>query len=176
MDTQTRIGIGAAALFGMTAFVEPLLGWYVAGPVMALCVGVATWGFWPLIGAISMRLPLPNQKIPLAEAARIAYENTADSPDGEMARHQRDGSPEQIIKYYCHVLFVRAPAVYGYHSPSRKPEKITTTILNRFPIKMENGVPVGCESYGGGRYEGFYITRRSLTQAITAIENLKASE
>jgi len=34
MDTQTRIGVGAAALFGITAFIEPAFGWRKSFPAL----------------------------------------------------------------------------------------------------------------------------------------------
>ena len=46
MDNQKRFGIGTAALF--MVFASPLLG-SAAAPVMAVCVLVAGWGFYPLV-------------------------------------------------------------------------------------------------------------------------------
>lgn len=56
MDIQTRIGVGGTAVGVGVSLAQPLLGWLVAGPIIVTCVGVAAWGFWPLV---VNRWPLP---------------------------------------------------------------------------------------------------------------------
>lgn len=46
VDNQKRFGIGTAALF--MVFASPLLG-SASAPIMAVCVLVAGWGFYPLV-------------------------------------------------------------------------------------------------------------------------------
>jgi len=48
MDIPTRVGLGGTALFTLAGLSQPLFGWWVAGPVMAVCTVVAGWGFWPI--------------------------------------------------------------------------------------------------------------------------------
>jgi hypothetical protein len=48
MDKQTRIGIGAAAVFVLISYVAPLLGGW-AIPALLLTLLVAIWGMWPLL-------------------------------------------------------------------------------------------------------------------------------
>jgi hypothetical protein len=49
MDNQTRIGLGGTALGILAGLGQPLLGWWVSGPIMGICAAAAAWGFWPLI-------------------------------------------------------------------------------------------------------------------------------
>jgi len=46
---QTRFGLGGTALGVLAGLGQPLLGWWVSGPIMGICAVVAAWGFWPLI-------------------------------------------------------------------------------------------------------------------------------
>jgi hypothetical protein len=58
MDSPTRIGLGGTALFTLAGIGAPLFGWYISGPIMAVCAGVAAWGFWPIIERkTGLRLP-----------------------------------------------------------------------------------------------------------------------
>ena len=70
MDTQTQIGIGAAAMLTLAGIAAPIVSWWISAPIMALCVVAAAWGFWPL-------LPIPSptsRRLLIEDAARIAYE------------------------------------------------------------------------------------------------------
>jgi hypothetical protein len=49
MDNPTRIGLGGTALFTVAGSVQPLFGWWVSGPIMAVCAAIAGWGLWPLV-------------------------------------------------------------------------------------------------------------------------------
>jgi hypothetical protein len=49
MEMETRIGLGGTALGTLAGFGQPLLGWWVSGPIMGICAVVAAWGFWPII-------------------------------------------------------------------------------------------------------------------------------
>ena len=60
MDIPTRIGLGETALFTVAGSAQPLFGWWVSGPLMALCAGVAAWGFWPLLWSAQIPLGLRN--------------------------------------------------------------------------------------------------------------------
>jgi hypothetical protein len=40
MDIQTRIGIGAGALFALAGIGAPLMGWAVSSPIMMICAAI----------------------------------------------------------------------------------------------------------------------------------------
>jgi hypothetical protein len=45
MDVSTRVGLGGTAFFTLAGIAQPLVTWWVSGPIMAVCAGVAAWGF-----------------------------------------------------------------------------------------------------------------------------------
>src|ERR1700730_16121529 len=49
MDFPTRVGLGGAALFTLAGISAPIFGWWVSGPIMAVCTAIATWGLWPIV-------------------------------------------------------------------------------------------------------------------------------
>lgn len=49
MDNATRTGVGSSALFAIAGIGAPLWGWWVSGPIMAVCVLVAGWAFKPAV-------------------------------------------------------------------------------------------------------------------------------
>jgi hypothetical protein len=71
MDIPTRIGLGSSALGTLAGLGAPIFGWWVSGPIMAVCAVVAGWGFWPLIRNAPLGF---SRRIPLHIAARRAYE------------------------------------------------------------------------------------------------------
>jgi len=48
MDRQTRIGIGAGAVFALVSCFAPFLGLLISGPILFFCGVAAIWGLWPL--------------------------------------------------------------------------------------------------------------------------------
>jgi hypothetical protein len=61
MEIQTRIGIGGAAVFTVAGFAAPIVSWWVATPIMVACLGVAGWGFWPVVSEAAKRLRGKNE-------------------------------------------------------------------------------------------------------------------
>lgn len=57
MELQTRIGIGAGAVFALVTYLGPHLGWLISGPLLFVCGVVAVWGVWPVLRAL-----LPSRK------------------------------------------------------------------------------------------------------------------
>ena len=45
----TRVGLGGTALFTLAAVAQPLLTWWVSGPMMGVFAVIAFWGFWPIV-------------------------------------------------------------------------------------------------------------------------------
>jgi hypothetical protein len=72
MDVPTRVGLGGTALFTVAGGVQPLFGWWVSGPIMAVCAVVAGWGFWPLVR--ELQIPGVERRIPFHIAAQKVYE------------------------------------------------------------------------------------------------------
>jgi hypothetical protein len=135
MDTQTRIGIGAAALFGMTAFVEPLLGWYVAGPAMGLCAIVAAWGFWPAAKAIDF--PFPSHRIPFHTAAIKVYE--AAEKGGVLGQYVgSNDTPEKAICSLKTLLMVHD----GVDLFGKKPPSTKVNVIPKAALQGEDLTPV----------------------------------
>lgn len=54
--TQTKIGIGAAALIAIMALLEPHLPFGLVIPIYAALAAVVIWGFWPLLREVASRL------------------------------------------------------------------------------------------------------------------------
>lgn len=48
MEVQTRIGVGASAVFALVGYFAPTLGLLIAAPLLFICGIVAIWGLWPL--------------------------------------------------------------------------------------------------------------------------------
>jgi membrane protein implicated in regulation of membrane protease activity len=82
MDIPTRVGLGGTALFTAAGSVQPLFGWWVSGPLMAICAGVAAWGFWPLmqnlvnwpaVHALPARLAAARRELEKIEKACVVF-------------------------------------------------------------------------------------------------------
>src|SRR4051794_35134271 len=85
VDTQTRIGIGASAALGIIGTIFPMIGLWIAGPLMTICGIIAIWGLWPLIDLI-FRVGLPLGYFPLNRAAAKLFGQMQDTAAAEFAR------------------------------------------------------------------------------------------
>jgi hypothetical protein len=97
MDIPTRIGLGGSALFTLAGLIGPIIGWWIAGPIMFACALVAAWGFWPLLQS-NPRTYWPANRIPLHVAATRAYEaaeraGVLDRTISPAAKHSPPPSP-----------------------------------------------------------------------------------
>jgi hypothetical protein len=127
MDTQTRIGIGAAALFGMTAFVEPLLGWHVAGPAMGLCAVVTAWGFWPAVKSIEW--PFFWKPIGFHRAATKAYEAAERAGVLNQYVGSNDSSDKALYHFKVLLMVHDRTQLFGAKPPSTKINAISKSDL-----------------------------------------------
>jgi hypothetical protein len=125
VDNPTRIGLGGTALFTLAGVGAPIVTWWVSAPVMAACAVAAAWGFWPLIGEIRRAgFPFLRNRVPLWEAARIAYEAAERAGVVDMTTHP--GSAAEVrLKFYVYVFLADDKTVlYGAKPPSTSPRPI----------------------------------------------------
>jgi hypothetical protein len=54
MEVQTRIGVGASAVFALVSYFTPTLGWVISTPILAVCGIIALWGLWPLARSLPL--------------------------------------------------------------------------------------------------------------------------
>jgi hypothetical protein len=171
MDNQTRIGLGSGAVGVVVTLGQPLLGWWVAGPVMAGCALVAAWGFWPLVKDAPIQMPF-NRRIPLAKAARIAYEKTQDKVVSGYAEGL-SRSRDDILTWYCNALIGRhhgtLAVLRGVHPPSQVPEELDMITLSNYDFEVENGSVILKSRTGEDRYENLTIDKKELQAAIAEI-------
>src|SRR5260370_32513892 len=85
IEPQTRIGIGAAAVFAYVTWL-PFV-WWISGPIMVLCAMTAAWGFWPVF--CDVRFPSFCRTISLRDASRKLYEEL----EGTDYRREYDRDP-----------------------------------------------------------------------------------
>jgi len=121
MDIPTRVGLGGTALFTIAGLSQPLFGWWVSGPVMALCGLVAGWGFWPLLVS---RLPSWG-KVPFHEAALRVYE--AAEKAGVLGLMLSESTkPENKLMHFKMLLLVDDRVrLFGAKPPSTKARPIS---------------------------------------------------
>jgi hypothetical protein len=119
MDAPTRIGLGGTALFTLAGLAQPIVTWWVSGPIMAVCAGVAGWGFWPLIrDRIDQNQFL--RPIPLHIAARFAYE-AAEKADVLHLTTSDKSSADAKLDHFKILFIVDAETqVFGAKPPSTK--------------------------------------------------------
>jgi len=118
MENQTRIGIGATAFFALFAWAATVIGWW-AVPFMVVCAAVGVWGFWSWI-ALAKPQRLWRQRIPIHEAALIAYEAAERAGVVDMTTHPAT-APEARLKFYIYVFYSDDEAIlYGAKPPSTR--------------------------------------------------------
>lgn len=128
MDTQTRIGLGGTALFVILGIIGPWTGWWTAAPVMAVCLAIAGWGFWPDIstrGVVGWQFW--RTFIPLNEATSRLYGLTRGSAIAEYAEGLSKGAAdprEATLNWYAYWLVQHDVPIYGIRPPSKIRERI----------------------------------------------------
>jgi hypothetical protein len=135
MDVPTRIGLGGTALFTLVGIAQPILTWYVAGPIMTICALVAAWGFWPIL--LDPPWPAFARKVPLHAAAIQTYE-AAERAGALDLTTSPNSSPETKLDHFKMLLMVDDDAkLYGIKPPSTKsrliPKQELTGELYPFP-------------------------------------------
>jgi hypothetical protein len=80
MDVQTRISLGGTALFTAVGFAASILLWWISGPIIAACAGVAAWGFWPAIKKITiLSKSFKSKSMLITLNEQFAYEASTDN-------------------------------------------------------------------------------------------------
>ena len=118
MDSQTQIGIGAAAGIAIITILEPHMKTYLA--VLAyLTLGVIMiWGFWPIIRSIAI-IGLPfGPYLPLHKVAANYYGKTRNTAMAEFAERSSD-SPDKILNWYGYWMANHGGRIFGALSEQR---------------------------------------------------------
>jgi hypothetical protein len=117
-----KISIGATAMAAIAGITAPLFGWWLNGPIIAICAIVAAWGIWPLIKMIGANL-VPWRRLSLTEAARLIYRRASPS-----LRTMIAGENNQIEAWGRERLYVYGAAgqitLKGKRGPGLPYEKI----------------------------------------------------
>jgi len=145
LDTQTRIGVGFAAAFVLIGWLGPMITWWVAGPLMVGCAGVAIWGFWPLVSLVAS-VGLPFGYVPLEQAAGKLFGQMQGTAAAELARRSSD-SPAEILNWFAYWMAQQASEYSG---------RIRHLLDYRKSPRLRSGAvstpemgPVGCSGPAG---------------------------
>jgi len=122
LDSQTRIGIGAAAALCIIGIVFPMITWWIACPLAAICGTVAIWGLWPLV-PWAFQIGLPLGYSPLDRAAAKLYGQMLGTAAAEFAQHSST-SPSEIINWFAYWMVLKGIRVFGKKPPSPLLQKI----------------------------------------------------
>jgi hypothetical protein len=121
MDNQTKIGIGATAVFALAGIAALALNsWWASGLIMVLCAVVAAWCFWPLVKAGGWSVGY----IPLGEAAAKLYGQTRNSGVASFAEGTGLGTPDDILDWYGYWMASHGVRIFGRRNPSPNRELV----------------------------------------------------
>lgn len=116
MDIPTRVGIGGTALFTVAGLSQPLFGWWVSGPVMAVCSIVAGWGFWPLITGL-----MPSfGGMPFDDASRRVYEAVEEAGQLDLMVSSTSTAKDKLWNFKMMILCEDTVRLFGAKPPSTK--------------------------------------------------------
>lgn len=108
------------------------------------------------------------EKVPLREAAIIAYEQLKGTPVGGVVSHLKSNA-EDKIRHYCYTLNDYAQ-IYANFPPSRLSEKIDLKRNNREVI-FDNGVTNAKALYSGtDTATHLHVNKDDLLKAIAAMK------
>jgi hypothetical protein len=116
LDRQTRIGSGAAAAFCIVGIVFPMITWWIAVPLMAICGIIAIWGLSPLVPSI-FQIGLPFGYAPLDHAAAKLYGQMQGTAAAEFAQRSSN-SPSEILNWFAYWMVLKGIRVFGRMPPS----------------------------------------------------------
>jgi hypothetical protein len=162
MDNQTRGGLGGTALGILAAFGQPLIGWWVSGPIMGICAVVAAWGFWPIVSNFSW--PWETADISLFAAVTEAYGSTRGTSVSEMAEHTSDSPLFWYIYYFDGVAKI---PIYGNLRFSPKRERVE---LNNYTPELIGNRIILKERYGNKIWENLCVKRSDLKVAFKRLK------
>src|SRR5439155_21104757 len=97
MDTQTRIGIGAAAALAILAVLEPHMNSYLILLIYGIFGAIALWGFWPIIRSVSIAGLSLNLYLSLPKIAAKYYSQTRNTDVAKFAERSNK-SPAEILQ------------------------------------------------------------------------------
>jgi hypothetical protein len=118
MDIPTRVGIGGTALFTVAGSVQPLFGWWVSGPIMAVCAVVAGWGFWPLV---SDHLSIPFfGPVPFDDAALRIYEAAEKAGALDLMVSSTTAPKDKLMHFKMLLLCETRVRLFGAEPPSTR--------------------------------------------------------
>jgi hypothetical protein len=127
-------------LFTLAGLGGPIVGWWLSGPVMAVCALIAAWGFWPLLkDAPPIRVSWPSVRIPLHLAARRAYE-AAETAGVLHLTTPQDASPEAKLNHFKLLFMVDDQTeLFGAKPPSTQSLPIPKAELQGMDIYPADG-------------------------------------
>jgi hypothetical protein len=133
MEKQTRIGIGATALFTLAIIGIPFFGWWISGPIMAACAIAAIWGFWPLLPSIAIAgwsgwFFLGNLSLPRVAAKYYGWTRKSDM--AEFAERS-SRSPDEILNWYGYWMARHGVRIFGKRPPSPTLELVPKDDIGR---------------------------------------------
>jgi hypothetical protein len=137
MDVPMRVGLGGTALFTLAGLASPILGWWIAGPIMAACALVAAWGFWPLAPRIQpASWPV---RVPLHVAATRAYEAAEKAGILDLTT-SATSPPDSRLNHFKLLFMVDAETeLFGVRPPSTKSRLIPKADLQGHDLYPANG-------------------------------------
>jgi hypothetical protein len=127
MDSSTRIGVGATALFTIVGFLLGApIGW-VSSFIIAVCGVAATWGLWPLV---EHRVGNPlTSRIPLHVAARLAYERAEKAGILDLITLSSDTPDSKLNRFKMLLVTDDETEVFGIEPPSKRSRLISKSEL-----------------------------------------------
>lgn len=127
--TATLITVACLVLgFSPTAFLVSHVGDFarlIEGPIPRLAL--VAFGVAIPLAVFFYDRKAPGRKIPLMDAARIAYERSEGTPIGETADTIIGPTTEDRLAYFIHAFMVELVPLYGIKPPS--------TISRQIPLK-----------------------------------------
>lgn len=145
MDTQTQIGIGAAAGIAIITILEPHMKTYLAVLAYLALGGIMIWGFWPIIRSIAI-IGLPfGPYLSLRGVAANYYGKTRNTTMAEFAERSSN-SPDEILNWYGYWMAIHGVRIFGKRPPSPNIDQVPQDDIGR-SLHFKNGASELWEHY-----------------------------
>jgi hypothetical protein len=174
LENQTRIGIGAGAVFTMTGVGAPLVSWWISAPVMAVSAFVAAWGLWPLFSSLSFG-HLILWRVPLRTAAQICYERCEGTVAGHFFETEFRTEHDRL-SILMYSFMGRGVPLFGRQPPSRIARTIPQPAMRNLALVEGTSNLHRIAGSGAAEYLDVYLHRTDLWRHVRYLRNARRPE
>ena len=175
MEPQTRIGTGSAALIAVVALLEPHLPLIYAIPIYSFLGAVTLWGFWPLIGSLSLgRVTL--LRVPIGTAAMICFEKSENTFIGTWVRSEWSTEHDRLSFFVSSFIAHRLP-MFGRVPPARHRSPIPEPAMRNLAlVERANDLHRIAGREGVAEYRDVCLRRLDLWRHIRRMKRARRVE